>query len=60
MIHILKVLRQYDMQAPRDSHTCFCLFSFCLFVDVAFSEFLSPLSFSLCMESTSYVCFSTL
>ena len=40
-----------------DSHTCFFLFSFCLFGDVAFPEYAlyHLLPFSLCMESTSYV-----
>ena len=34
----------------------FFLFSFCLFGDVAFSEYLVfPLPFYFCMESTSYV-----
>ena len=42
-----------------DSHTCFFLFflfCFCLFGDVAFSEyFFVPFPLSLCMESRSYV-----
>ena len=58
----------HDMYAPRQSHAvtqqlptcvlyCFCFFLVCFFgVDVSFSEYIFvPLSFSLYLESTSYV-----
>ena len=53
----------FDMHAPRQPHAVtlqlsvffVCLVSFCVFGDVAFSEYYVPLRFPFCIDSALYV-----